>query len=129
MVQVAIQGAEAMFAWIDFATNAINAGHQHGGKCQVGVRRVVRRAELDALCRWAIGQRDAHGCTTVAFREDQVNGRFKAWYQAFVAVGSSGNNSQERRGMCQQTTNVVTGELGDACIAFAIIEQRFLTFP
>src|SRR6266702_48837 len=129
MVQVTIHWTIAMITWLNLAANTIESGHQHSCEEQVWVRGWIGWAKLNALRRWVLGQWDTYSGTAIAFREDQVDGSFKAWYQALVAVCGGCSNRKQCRGMGQESTNVVAGQLRNTCIALAVIEQRLLVLP
>src|SRR5215470_18060573 len=97
MIQVAVNGAETVLAGFDLSLDAVETSHQQGCKEQVRIRQWIGWAELDALRLGVVGQRDTHSGTAIAFREDQVDGSFKARYKTLVAVGSWCSKSQEGR--------------------------------
>src|ERR1039458_8533989 len=76
------------FAGVDAVEHSVQSRHQHAGEGQIGVRRRVGRAELDAFGLGA-GRvhRYAAGSRTVAPRVRQVDRSFVAGHEPLITIG------------------------------------------
>src|SRR5579859_1478507 len=118
-----------MFTWLNFSANTIETCHQQGWESKIRIRGWIWWAELNTFCRWTVGKRDTYGSTTIALGEDQVNGRFVARHEAFVAIGGGCYHCQKGGGMGQESAYIIASHLRKPCVAFAIIEKWFFTAP
>src|SRR5690348_7133523 len=100
-----------MIARINFLANTIQASHQQSCKQQIWIRAGVWRAELDTLCWCRVCLGDTDSRTTVALREDQVNGCFVARNETLVAIRRGCSNSEQGWGMHENAANVVACQL------------------
>ncbi len=102
-------------AGLDLVFHSVQAGHQHGGKRQIGVGRRVRAAELDPLEPWLLRvDGDPHRGRPVSLAVHQVDRSFVPGHQPPVGVGGRCRKGQHGRGMLEQSTDVPAGHIGQA---------------
>src|SRR3990172_6091444 len=126
LVRVLVQ----RIARVDLVLDAVQAGHEHGGKGQVRVAGRVRRAELDALGLRLRGV-DGDACRggAVAGGVHQVHRRLIAGDQPLVGVGSGRAERHQRPGVLQEAADVPAAELAGEGVALLVSEESLLVFP
>ena len=83
-------------AGMDLVLDAVEAGHQHRGEGEVGVRARIGEADLDALGLRVVGDRDAAGGRAVARRVGEQHRRLVARHQPLVRVGQRVGEAVQR---------------------------------
>jgi len=103
-------------AGMDFVLNPVDAGHQHGGKCEVRVRRRIGEPDLDALAIRRRRIRDTAGRRPVACRVGEQNRCFETGDQAFVAIGRGVGERVERLGVLDDAADIVQRRFRQVCV-------------
>ena len=115
VVEVLVGGV----ARVDLVLHAVQAGHQHRGEREVGVRGRVREADLDAAAlRVAdVGNADRRGAVARGVRE--LDRRLEARHQPLVRVRARVGDRIERARVLDDAADVVQRELRQARVAVA----------
>ncbi len=118
------------FSGLDLVLDAVEAGHQHGGKRQVGVRRGIGAAVLDAHGTGAGAvDRDAHAGGSIAAAVGHIDGRLVAGHQPFVAVGRRRTDGQKGWRVFEDPADVVLAEIAQVGVAVGAVEQVLAVLP
>ncbi|EAP77703.1 hypothetical protein ISM_05400 [Roseovarius nubinhibens ISM] len=124
VVEVLVHG----FAGVDLGLDTVEAGHQQRGKGEVGVRRRIGEAGLDAFCLGALGPWDPDAARPVAGRIGAQNGGFETGDQTLVAVGRRVGEGVERLGVLEDTADEIQRLLAQVGI-FVASKERLAVFP
>ncbi len=115
-------------AGMELVLNTVEASHQHRREAEVGVRRRIGEADLDALGLRARHVRNAARCRAVAGRVSEQHRRFEARNQPLVGVGQRVGEGIDGLGVLEDAGDVAEARVGEVGVLVAG-EHRLAVFP
>ena len=116
----------------EFAVDAVEPGRDQGTEGDVGIRRRVRRLELQVRARCLVAperRRDAHRCLSVVRSPTHERRAPVLWQQAGVGVERRGRQRQQAGRVGQDPGEELLGERRQPVPAGRIVEQVALVLP